>query len=114
MKTQILGRGFRLQCPKCGKGKLFRGLFAMNRDCGICRFKFEREPGYFIGAMFLNYGVTAVLVTAGIFTLDYLTEVDYYRFLIIWGGICLIFPIIFFRYSRSLWLSLDYMFDPDR
>jgi hypothetical protein len=25
---------------------------------------------------------------------------------------CLLFPLWFFRYARSLWLGLDYYFDP--
>ena len=51
------------KCPKCKKGAAFKKgipLFAfpeMNETCPSCNYRFEREPGYFIGAMYLSYGL---------------------------------------------------------
>src|SRR4051812_23871637 len=46
---------FLLRCPKCLRGKVFSGMVTMNECCPLCGHKFEREPGYFMGAMFGNY-----------------------------------------------------------
>ena len=35
----------------------------MHAECGHCRLRFEREPGYFLGSIYINYGFTALLVT---------------------------------------------------
>ena len=47
----------RLRCPVCRKGAVFRGLFSMNTNCPSCEVKFERENGYFMGAMWIAYGM---------------------------------------------------------
>jgi hypothetical protein len=33
---------------------------------------------------------------------------------LLWGclAFCLLFPVWFFRYARSLWLAFDQLFDP--
>ena len=65
-KRRILMQSLRLKCPRCGKGDICAGMFKMNLDCSNCRFKFEREPGYFVGAMYINYGSTVLSHLAAI------------------------------------------------
>jgi uncharacterized protein (DUF983 family) len=54
------------KCPHCGKGHVFeqkRNLFqlpAMKEECNECHYRFDREPGYFIGAMYLSYGLAVL------------------------------------------------------
>ncbi len=36
-------RGLVVRCPCCGKGKLFRGVFAMYDRCPVCDLDFVRE-----------------------------------------------------------------------
>lgn len=111
-KGQIFAKGLRLRCPRCGEGQMFAGMFKMRSECGSCRFRFEREAGYFVGAMYINYGITVFVAFAGYFGLDYFTPIPFLPNFILWGTFCALFPIFFFRYSRSLWLSLDYIFNP--
>ena len=113
-KGQILMEGLRLKCPRCGQGQMFSGMFKMCSECGSCHFRFEREAGYFVGAMYINYGVTVFIAFASYFALDYFTSIPFYPNLILWGVFSALFPIFFFRYSRSLWLSLDYIFNPSK
>jgi hypothetical protein len=84
----------------------------MHERCDVCQLRFEREPGYFLGAMYINYGVTVVLALMGSFALEWSTPVSLTQQLILWVGFCSLFPILFFRYSRSLWLGIDYGCDP--
>lgn len=37
----------------------------MHEACTVCHYKFEREPGYFLGAMYISYGIA---VLSGIIT----------------------------------------------
>jgi uncharacterized protein (DUF983 family) len=110
---QIITRGFRLRCPRCGAAPLFRGLFSMYQDCLSCDLRFEREPGYFVGAIYINYAATAVIAIVGYFGLDHFIGLPPGTQLILWGSFAVGFPLLFFRYSRSLWLSLDYLFNPE-
>ena len=110
---QILLSGIRLQCARCGRGPVFFGFFKMHPECPQCHLKFEREQGFFVGAIYLNYGATVAVAVPGFFILDYFTGISLTRQLLLWGAFAVVFPLFFFRYSRSLWLSLVYIFVPD-
>ena len=86
----------------------------MSPQCDHCGMKFEREPGYFLGSIYFNYGLTALLITAAFFTL-YL-GFDISPDVLLWplAAFCLLFPLWFFRYARSLWLGFDVYFDPSK
>jgi uncharacterized protein (DUF983 family) len=109
---RILRRGLRLSCPRCGGRPIFRGPFRMLERCPACGLVFEREPGYFVGAIYLNYGVTAVVMLAGYLALDAGLGADVGVQLLVWGSFVVVFPLWFFRYSKSLWLSVDHLVDP--
>ena len=111
--SQILRAGTLLKCPRCGAGKLFDGFFRMRPECSRCRLAFEREQGFFVGAIYVNYAFTVLIATAGFFLLDYYAEISLVSQLIVWGIFTVGFPILFFRHSRSLWLSVAYLFHPD-
>ena len=49
----LLWRGMCLRCPRCGARTLFRTWFAMHERCAVCGLRFEREQGYFLGAMYI-------------------------------------------------------------
>ena len=85
----------------------------MHPQCSDCQLKFEREYGFFVGAMYINYGATVVIAIPGYFVLDYFTEITLAQQLILWISFATLFPLFFFRYSRSLWLGLDYLFNPE-
>jgi uncharacterized protein (DUF983 family) len=84
----------------------------MHSRCPHCALVFEREPGYFVGAIYVNYGATSLLAIAGFLALDYFAALSLWTQLLLWGGFAILFPLFFFRYSRSLWLSVDYIFSP--
>lgn len=54
------------KCPHCGKGDIFlkrNSLFElpkMREGCDECGYRFYREPGYFLGAMYISYGLAVV------------------------------------------------------
>jgi uncharacterized protein (DUF983 family) len=62
-KLNFVLRVFQEKCPHCGEGHVFEkntGVFkmpVMNERCSECDYRFNREPGYFIGAMYLSYGL---------------------------------------------------------
>ncbi len=91
---------------------MFLGLFKMHAECPDCHLKFEREHGFFVGAIYLNYAATVAIAIPGYFVLDYFTEMTLTQQLVLWIAFGTLFPIFFFRYSRSLWLGLDAIFDP--
>ena len=108
----MLGYGLRLRCPRCGAGRLFRKAFRMYEECRSCGLKFEREQGYFIGAMYINYAATIAIAVPGFFLLDVFAGLTINQQLALWVPFAIIFPLLFFHHARSLWLVLDYFFNP--
>jgi ABC-type Na+ transport system ATPase subunit NatA/uncharacterized protein (DUF983 family) len=109
---QLLSRGIYLRCPRCGDAQMFQGLFRMLLECPTCGLRFEREPGYFLGAIYINYAATVVCMLVGFFLLDYLVQLSLTYQIIIWCGFGIVFPLLFYRYSKSLWLCFDFLFSP--
>ncbi|MDI5886605.1 MAG: DUF983 domain-containing protein [Flavobacterium sp.] len=103
-------------CPHCLKGKVFNekniflniGFPKMNQYCSNCQFKFEKEPGYFFGAMYVNYGLT---VAQGIATYAvaqfFFTENFDLRIIPIIAVVIIAMSSFNIRFSRLLWI---YMF----
>jgi uncharacterized protein (DUF983 family) len=108
----MAGRAWRLRCPRCGREPLFENWIRMRRECSNCHLKYEREPGYFLGSIYVNYGLTAVLVTLGYFGLTFSGVVSSQAAQWIVMAFALVFPLWFFRYARSLWLGFDHFWDP--
>jgi uncharacterized protein (DUF983 family) len=107
-----MSRAWRLRCPRCGHAPLFKNWFRMHVECGHCQLRFEREPGYFLGSIYINYGLTALLVTVFYLLLFAGGWTSPQTALWMVAGFSLVFPIWFFRYARSLWLGFDQYWDP--
>src|SRR5258708_17332129 len=60
----LLGRGLCQRCPVCGKGKIFACIFKTYERCPVCQFVYEREPGYYTGAMAVNLIISELLLAA--------------------------------------------------
>lgn len=100
-------RAAALACPRCGRGRLFHGLFRMRQACDRCGLPFSREPGFYLGSIYINYGAT-VLLTGGLYAaLVLLMGSSAETALAICLGVSVAFPILFFRHARSLLLAID-------
>ncbi len=98
-------------CPICAEEKLFLGSIRMRKCCSKCGFQFEREPGYFLGSTYVNYGATTLLTTWTYVVLRIGMGLPKSSLIPALAAFCVIFPVVFFRYARSLWLSFDCYFD---
>jgi uncharacterized protein (DUF983 family) len=108
----LIGRGLRLRCPACGEGKLFRNWITMNDSCPVCGRRLNRAPGYLLGSIYFNYGVTALLVVVLYFSLFFSGTFSGRQLLWMLTAFSLLFPLWFFRYGRALWIAFDEHWDP--
>jgi uncharacterized protein (DUF983 family) len=108
----LLWRALRLRCPLCGQGKLFRGWFASNDRCSSCGADLKREPGFYLGSIYYNYGLTSLIVAIAYPLLLFSGTMSNDALLYSSLAFVVIFPLWFFRYARSLWLGFDQLWDP--
>jgi len=104
------------ECPNCHEGKIFNekniffniGFPKMNKSCSHCHFKFEKEPGYFFGAMYVNYGLTvAQSIATYVISQFFFSETFDLRIIPIIAFVIVVMASFNIRFSRLLWI---YMF----
>jgi hypothetical protein len=85
----------------------------MYERCPVCDLRFEREPGYFLGAMYVAFFL-AVPFLFSVMGLLWLATGWGYSDLMLFGGLAqlLATPVVF-RYSRVIWMYLDRALFPD-
>lgn len=111
---QVIARGLTNCCPNCGGGHLFKDgtLFQLNDACPDCRLRFERDEGFFLGAMALNYGVTVVVFLVPVVLAWYAGWLSGRVAVGLAIGLSLVMPMVLYRSSRSWQLMLYYFFLP--
>lgn len=107
---RALRRGCALICPRCPE-PLFTGPFRMHERCPGCGYLIEREQGYFVGAIYINYAITVIICLGGYLLTEIFLAPGLAAHLIVWGGLCILIPLFSFRYSRAIWLNADYFFN---
>jgi uncharacterized protein (DUF983 family) len=82
--------------------------------CALCQYRYEREPGYFLGASWIHYGVVAATsLLCGL-----IADVAFHASLplVLTAAIVptLIICVPFVRWSKALFLAFDRYVDPSR
>jgi hypothetical protein len=85
----------------------------MRDRCTVCGLHFEREEGFFLGAMVLNYTFTAliagvvpcILLLAGMAYAPEREQIELFAAAVAAG---IVLPFLFYRPSKSLWLMTYY------
>lgn len=107
------------KCPRCHKGKVFvnnnpyslKKPFDMKDSCSECNLKYEREPGFFYGALYVSYALMA-----GIFIIWFLTDLLWIHMdavplaILVVSTMLVMFPLVF-RSARIIWLNFFVRFD---
>lgn len=113
------------KCPRCHEGDLytksyltsvpgiFVGNYNMHDNCPVCGQKYEIEVGFWWGAMYVGYTLSAgALLIAGLIAL-FVFDLSYTGIL----TVLIITMLIGFSYnarlSRAIWLNIFVDYDPD-
>lgn len=104
------------KCPNCEEGKMFYKLGnillfqapKMYTLCKECNFKFEKEPGFFFGAMFICYALVVAEIVASVILFKYFFGFSYINVLFVAITTVFLLSLINFRVSRSIWIYMFY------
>ena len=108
------------KCPKCNEGHFFKdnnilhlkNLLKMHKYCPKCGFKYEIEPAFYYGAMYVSYGLTvgAAIVT---FIIMWLIGLDLLTIFIGIFVMLILFTPLTLRLSRLLYGNMFIHYDPN-
>jgi len=106
-------------CPRCKQGSMFKpGLLAalgsMHDACSVCGLPFLREAGYYVGAMYVSYGLGMLTVLPVAIVLALIVDWPLEAVLGVMVLQTLVSVPLFFRCSRIIWLHVDEAIDPRR
>lgn len=108
------------KCPRCHQGDLFknqnpysfRDFFDMPKYCDHCKLKYEPEPGFFYGAMYVSYSLSIIITGLTWFVLT-LLGFDFWT--VIWSAVSLLLisvPVLF-KISRAIWMNFFMHYDSE-
>jgi hypothetical protein len=79
----------------------------MRDACRSCGLVYEAEQGFFVGAIYVNYGATVLLGLGVPLLADWWHPLPLVGQLAIAVPVMLAVPVLFFHHARSLWLALN-------
>ncbi|WP_304231925.1 DUF983 domain-containing protein [Jiulongibacter sediminis] len=113
-----------LKCPRCNEGELFESknpyqpgkMMTMHTHCSNCGLRYEKEQGFFYGAMYVSYMLNiALFVTATVGWYLFIEDlIDWRIYIGIYVLLTVLLVPIIFRYSRSLWMIMMIKYEPEK
>jgi uncharacterized protein (DUF983 family) len=122
---QMLKKGSKLNsiltgsCPKCQNESMYSDknplhltkVLKMNQKCSHCGLKYQLEPSFFYGAMYVSYGLNVALgIAAFIVSFVFFGVSIEQSFLAIVITLIVLFPFVL-RLSRNLYINMFISYD---
>ncbi len=109
------------KCPKCHEGDFFiyknpfrKGFAKMHDHCPHCGETFNKEIGFYYGAMYVSYGLNIALGVGMFLLLVVILHLDLLVYLFsFFGSVLILFPWIM-RISRLTYINLFVKFDSSK
>lgn len=107
------------KCPRCHQGDVFvnsnpyklKTLFLMHETCDHCGLKYDREPGFFFGAMFVSYALAAGWFMVWYAIQNFFLNLDTFEFAVGLVLSIVIMSPLSLRWSRIIWMNFFYSYD---
>ncbi|RXG16029.1 putative protein DUF983 [Leeuwenhoekiella aestuarii] len=106
----------KFKCPNCKEGAIFESnhqLFSfhvpkMHTHCKTCNLKFEKESGFFIGAMYVSYGITVAEFLSIFVLMHFVFNTSLMTAFLIVVAVIILASTFNFKLARTLWIYLFY------
>lgn len=110
------------RCPRCHEGAVFEEknpyklgkLFKMHENCPHCQLRYEVEPSFFYGAMYVSYGYTVALFVATYIIMNWIYEPSISDIVIVLAIAVLLLSPLVLRLSRITWLNMFVKYNPEK
>lgn len=112
--TLIMLRGMTRRCPRCGELHIFRRWFQMKDRCPQCGIFFEREEGYWTGAMAINLVVTELVfaAVAAVVVVRTWPDIPVMPLLLVTLVLNGFMAVFFYPIAKTLWVATDLVLHP--
>ncbi len=107
-----LWSAIKAHCPGCDEKRIWRSFGEMFDTCPKCAYRFEREEGYWVGAMIVAIAIVMlffVILFVGGMLLTW-PDVPWNALLVINLVVIGLSPIVLYPQSKTLWVWIDITF----
>ena len=107
-------------CPKCQNESMYSDknvfhlgkILKMNENCSHCGLRYQIEPSFFYGAMYVSYGLNvAIGIAAFIISFVIFGASLKVAFISIIAALVISFPFVL-RLSRNIYINMFVSYDP--
>ena len=107
-------------CPKCQNESMYSDknvlhlgkILKMNENCSHCGLRYQIEPSFFYGAMYVSYGLNvAIGIAAFIISFVIFGASLKVAFITIIAALVISFPFVL-RLSRNIYINMFVSYDP--
>lgn len=101
-------------CPSCQKETMyvkanpyvFKDVIKMHEKCSHCGLKYQMEPSFFYGAMYVSYALSVAVGVAAFVIFKMLLGLPLVQtFIAMVLGLVILYPFIL-RISRNIWINM--------
>ncbi len=104
---------FKNKCPKCNQGSFFISNNAFNLkifdqmhpQCSYCKETFEKEPGFYYGAMYISYALNIIYFVALFIAMVLVFNFNTIQFLCSYLTMVILLLPITIRLSRLIYIN---------
>ncbi|MDR6966214.1 uncharacterized protein (DUF983 family) [Flavobacterium arsenatis] len=107
-------------CPKCQNESMYEDqnllhlskIIKMKEKCSHCGLKYQIEPSFFYGAMYVSYGLNVAIGILAFIICFQFSRSMLVNFTVILGAIIISFPLVM-RLSRSIYINMFVSYKKD-
>ncbi|MEO6987210.1 MAG: DUF983 domain-containing protein [Aquihabitans sp.] len=112
----LVMRGLGRRCPRCGRDGVFLRRFRLKDRCEGCGYQFRREPGFALGAWFINFMVLQIVLLAEAMTFivwkSNRPEAGLTGPILLGVATAIAIPILLYPYAQTVWAGIDLAMTP--
>ena len=94
-------------CPRCGKGRLFKGFLALAPRCEVCGLDFAFADSA-DGPAFVIMSIVGILVVGLALGVEFAYEPPIWLHLVVWSTLAIVLSLAMARPAKGLMIALQY------
>lgn len=109
------------KCSRCHQGDIFISknpynlskMFKLHEHCSHCDLKYEREPSFFYGALYVSYAISSGWFMILFALQSYVLNWDTLFFVIFFSVFIIAVAPLTLRWSRIIWLNFFFKYSSE-
>lgn len=99
--------GIKSRCPRCGRGKLFKGFLDIKESCEVCDLDYSFVDAGDGPAVFIIM-IVGFITAGGSLVVEVAYQPPYWVHAMLWLPLILILPLVLLRPFKAILIAIQY------